>query len=208
MLISVVLTAGLQPGEQWPPEADSAMALAMDTLNLAREQLDFNRHWATRVHLADSTVLRAIQHVEEIPLILEERLGMLTDYRICESDNTGREALTAILSLLEEADSLMLDMLESMGQETVDSLITVIPVVWLNENDPLDWDSVVEGWGIEFSPDDDMEMDTLAALFQRCRFEVSIPLEELVIAAKSLQGAEWPSELSVTLPGVSGTTAS
>ena len=60
MLISAVLFGGLQPGDQWPPEADSAMALAMDTLNLERDQLDFNRHWATKVLLADSTVLRAI----------------------------------------------------------------------------------------------------------------------------------------------------
>ncbi len=81
-LISAVLFGGFQPGDSWPPEADSAMALAMDTLNLAREQLDFNRHWALGVHLADSTVLRAIQHVEEIPLILEEHLEMLTDYRL------------------------------------------------------------------------------------------------------------------------------
>ncbi|MCK5115993.1 MAG: HEAT repeat domain-containing protein [Candidatus Aegiribacteria sp.] len=208
MLISTVLASGLQPGDQWPPEADSAMALAMDTLNLTREQLDFDRHWATGVHLADSTVLRAIQHVEEIPLILEERLGMLTDYRLSESDNTGREALPEILSLLEEADSLIQNQLQSMGRGTVDSLTSVIPVIWLNEDDPLEWDTIIESWNMEPLPDGDMEMDSLAALFERCDFEVSIPLDELVIAAKSLQDAQWPAELSVTLPGVSGTTVS
>lgn len=208
MLISAVLFSGLQPGDPWPPSADSAMTLAMDTLNLTREQLDFDRHWATGVHLADSTVLRAIQHVEEIPLILEEHLEMLTDYRLLESDETGREALTAIIGLLEEADSLMQNMMESMGRKMVDSLTTVIPAVWLNENDPLDWDSIVQTWGVESFPNGDMEMDTLAALFEACHFDVSIPLDELVAAAKALREAQWPNELAVTLPGVYGTTAS
>jgi len=208
MLVSAGLISGLQPGDPWPSEADTAMALAMDTLNLEREQLDFNRHWATGVHLADSTVLRAIQHVEEIPLILKEHLDMLTDYRLSESDNTGREGLTVILDMLQEADSMIQLGMNGMGRETVDSLITVIPAVWLNENDPLDWDSVIKSWGMEPFPDDELEMDTLAALFEGCHFEVSIPLDELVIAARSLQGAQWPDELSVTLPGVHGTTAS
>ncbi|MEN8207703.1 MAG: HEAT repeat domain-containing protein [Candidatus Fermentibacteria bacterium] len=208
MLISTILASGLQPGEQLPPEADSAMALAMDTLNLDREQLDFDRHWITSVYLADSTVLRAIQHVEEIPVILEERLEMLTDYRFSEADIAGREALLEIIRLLEEADSQILTSIESMERETVDSLITVIPAVWLNENDPLDWDRVMESWNIESLAAGDMEMDTLAALFERSRVEVSIPPGELVAAAKGLREAEWPDELPVTLPGVLGTTAS
>ncbi len=208
LIISTLTISGMQPGDPWPPEADSAMMLAMDTLNLTREQLDFDRHWATGVHLADSTVLRAIQHVEEIPVILEEHLNGLTDYRLLEADDTGREGLTVIIGLLQEADSMVQQGLDSMGRERVDSLVNVIPAIWLNENDPLEWDSVIESWNIESYPGGDMEMDTLAALFERCHFEVSIPLDELVIAAKNLQGAEWPSELSVTLPGVYGTTAS
>ncbi|MCD4701680.1 MAG: HEAT repeat domain-containing protein, partial [Candidatus Aegiribacteria sp.] len=183
-------------------------ALAMDTLNLEREQLDFNRHWATGVHLADSTVLRAIQNVEEIPDILEEHLDMLTDYRLLESYETGREGLAVIIGLLQEADFMIQEGIDSMGRGTVDSLISVIPATWLNENDPLDWDSVIGSWNIEPFPEGDMEMETLAALFERCHFEVSIPLDELVIAARQLQGAQWPEELSVTLPGVYGTTAS
>ncbi|MCK4806100.1 MAG: HEAT repeat domain-containing protein [Candidatus Aegiribacteria sp.] len=208
MLVSAALTSGLQPGDPWPSEADSAMALAMDTLNLTREQLDFDRHWATGVHLADSTVLRAIQHVEEIPVILKEYLDMLTDYRLSESDETGREGLPVIIDLLQEADSMVQQGMDNLGRDTVDSLIAVIPALWLNENDPLDWDSFIESWNIEPFPDGDMEMDTLASLFERCHFEVSIPLDELVIASRSLQGAQWPAELSVTLPGVYGTTAS
>ncbi len=208
MLVSAVLASGLQPWDPWPPQADSAMLLALDTLYLDREQLDFDRHWVTGIHLADSTVIRAIQHVEEIPLILQEYLESLTDYRYSEPDIMGGEALVEIISLLEEADSLMRHRIECMGQGTVDSLIAVIPLIWLAENDPLDWDTIIGSWGIEPLPDSDMEMDTLAALLEQCRFEVSVPLDELVAAAKGLREAQWPAELQVTLPGVRGTTAS
>ncbi len=208
MIISTLTISGLQPGEPWPSEADSAMKLAMDTLNLTREQLDFDRHWATGVHLADSTVLRAIQHVEEIPVILEEHLDLLTDYRLLEPDEAGIQGLVVIVDLLVEADSMIQQGIADMGQETVDSLAAVIPAIWLNEHDPLEWDSVIESWNMEPFPVGDMEMDTLAALFERCHFEVTVPVDELVIAAKSLKGAQWPEELSVTLPGVFGTTAS
>ncbi|MCD4775087.1 MAG: HEAT repeat domain-containing protein [Candidatus Aegiribacteria sp.] len=208
LIFSAVTFSGMQPGEPWPPQADSAMVMALDTLNLSREQLDFDRHWATGVHLADSTVIRAIQHVEAIPVILEEQLNTLIDYSLLESDETGRKGLTVILGLLQEADSAILAEMDSLGQEAMDSLMAVIPAVWLNENDPLDWDSTVESWNMESFPDEEIEMDTLAALFEKCDFEVEISLEELVIAAKGLQNVQWPEELSVTLPGVYGTTAS
>jgi len=208
MMIPAILISGMQPGELWPPEIDSAMALALDTLDMTRNQLDFDRHWATGVHLADPTVIRAIQHIEEIPVILEEQLIKLVDYRALESGEADREWLVTIMNLLEEADSTIQAELESLGSGMVDSLFAVIPAVWLHENDPLDWDAVVENWDMEPVSHSNMEMDTLAALFERCDFAVSLPLEELVIAAGNLKGAEWPEELSVTLPGVYGTTAS
>ncbi len=208
LMITSLMTGGMQPGDSWPAEADSAMTHAMDTLGLMREQLDFDRHWATGVHLADSTVLRAIQHVEEIPLILEEQLERLTDYRSIDPDETGRYGLTAILSILQHADSLIQTSLDVMGQARVDSLISIIPAVWLNEMDPLDWDAVVESWGSDLIRFEDMRMDSLAALFEACEPGISIPLDELVSAAMSLREAQWPQELSVTLPGVYGTTAS
>lgn len=199
MMISSLTVSGMQPGDPWSPELDSALVMALDTLNLSREQLDFDRHWATGVHLADSTVLRAIQHVEDIPVILEEQLNLLTDYRLLESNETGRENLSVILDLLEEADSAIRTEMDNLGKEAVDSLINAVPAVWLNENDPLEWDSVIESWSMEPFPDGEIEMDTLAALFEKCDFELNISLEELVIAAKGLQGIRWPDELSVTL---------
>jgi len=207
-MISAVTISGIQPGDPWPAEADSAMILALDTLNLTREQLDFDRNWATEVHLADTTVIRAIQHVEEIPVILDGYLNELIDYRLLESDEAGREGLTRILGLLKKADSLITSRMDSLGQGAIDSLIAAIPAVWLNESDPLEWNSVIESWNMQPLPETEMEMDTLTALFERYRYEEDISLEELVIAAKSLQGAQWPAELPVTLPGVYGTTAS
>ena len=208
MMIPVIFISGMQPGEPWPAEIDSAMVLALDTLDMTRDQLDFDRHWATGVHLADSTVIRAIQHIEEIPVILEEQLNMLVDYRSLEPGEANREWLVHIVDLLEETDSTIQAELDRLGRGTVDSLFAVIPAVWLHENDPLEWDDVIERLDMEPVPHNNMEIDTLAALFERCDFTVSLPLEELVIAAGNLKGAEWPEELSVTLPGVYGTTAS
>jgi hypothetical protein len=207
-IVSLLSISGLQPGDPWPAGADSAMITALDTLELTREQLDFDRHWATGVHLADSTVLRAIQNVEELPLILGEHLDRLTDYGTIIPGYESRDALPTIIGLLEEADSLISENLNTMSQGTLDSLVTVIPSVWMNENDPLDWSSFMESFGLEPLADVDMDMDSLASLFELYEMELDFNVDELVAEAVNLRCAEWPRELSVTLPGVYGTTVS
>jgi len=209
IIFSAVTISALQPGEPWPSEIDSAMVLALDTLNLSREQLDFDRHWATGVHLADSTVIRAIQNIEEIPHILEEHLASLTDYRLEYSGERDISGLQAILDLLEEADSAVQAGMDSMGYDVMDSLAAFIPALWLNENDPLEWDSILESWNIpQPLGNDSIDMETLAELFEKYDMKLNISVQEILAGAKSLQTAEWPRELSVTLPGVYGTTAS
>ncbi|MCK4504482.1 MAG: HEAT repeat domain-containing protein [Candidatus Aegiribacteria sp.] len=213
MTLTIIICAGaiisgLQPGDHWPEIADSALAEALDTLDLIPEQLDFDRHWVTSVHLPDSTVLRAIQHVEELPVILEEQLDMLTDYRLLSSDSENRDGLMTLIEILEKADSTISAELLELGPATLDTLMAAIPSIWLNEESPLEWDSVLEGWGFSKFEDTEIDADTLASLFERWNLSLNIPLEELVPASVSLRDAQWPDELQVTLPGVIGTTVS
>lgn len=207
VLTTLMTLAGLQPGDPWPETLDSAFTSALDSIDIVREQLDFDRHWATSVRLANPVVITAIQQIEAVPLILEDMLEELTDYRLT-GGNGGMEALNDAVELLERTDSLVLRQLEDMPPSRMDSLMAVVPAIWLSENDPVEWETILEGWDI--SPPDcgEMEMDTLAELLEGCSFQVDIPLEELVSVAVSLKDAEWPRELSVTLPGVSGTTVS
>lgn len=207
ILTTLFVLGGLQPGDPWPQALDSAFTSALDSIDIVREQLDFDRHWATSVRLANPVVITAIQQIEAVPLILEDMLEGLTDYRDTRGDG-GMGALNDVVELLERTDSLVFRQLEAMHPAGVDSLMAVVPAIWLSGDDPDEWETVLEGWGI--SPPDcgELEMDTLAALLERFSFRVDIPLEELVSAAISLKDAQWPRELSVTLPGVSGTTVS
>ena len=202
------IVSGLQPGDPWPEVADSALAAALDTLDLIPEQLDFDRHWATSVHLPDSTVIRAIQHIEELPVILKEQLDLLEDYTLLSPEFENREGLLTLIEILEQADSTISAELIGLGSGLVDTLMAAVPSIWLNEESPLEWDSVLEDWGLPRFEETEMEMDTLASLFERWNFSLNINLKELVLASGSLKDAQWPDELQVTLPGVLGTTVS
>jgi len=198
---------GLQPGDPWPGDLDAAFQEALDSICIYREQLDFDRHWATSVHMADSSVLMGIQRIESLPLILEESLGVLTDYRSLESRQEGLQALHVAVTLLEEADSELREMLEGMPPGRVDSLVSAVPTLWMSEEDPLDWGGTLAGWGIAAVEGEEMDLDTLALLLESCPPPVTVSPEELLSCALALREADWPDELSVTLPGVTGTTA-
>jgi len=209
-LVTIITVSALQPWEPLPPEVDSAMTEALDTLGIVREQLDFDRHWATGVHLADPTVIRAIQHIEQLPSILEESLAAIPDYSSLEPPRDGGEGLVPLLDMLIRADSAYAAALQSVSSGVVDSLAAAIPSIWINEESPLDWQEEMESRGLNWPLDEEMEMemDTLASLFERWTEVEAIPLEELVSICMGLRGGEWPAELPVTLPGVRGTTVS
>ena len=205
ILLAAVISV-LQPGDPWPAAADSAMRLALDTLDLVREQLDFDRHWATGVHLADSTVLRAIQHVEQVPVILRETLDALPDLGGTEPGE--RDGLIPLLDLLATTDSAYASRLEALPPGLLDSLAATVPAVWLNEESPLDWDEHLAGLGIVSPLDEEieMDMDTLAVLFESWTPVPRVDPVELLSVILALRDAEWPAEMPVTLPGVEGTT--
>jgi len=205
-LILASAAAALQPWDPWPEAADSAMVLALDTLDLVRGQLDFDRHWATGVHLADSTVLRAIQHVEQLPVILRESLEALGDPR--GAVPARGEGLLPLLDLLEEADCGYSEAIGTLSPSRRDSLAATIPAVWLNEESPLDWEEWIATRGITSPLDDDvvMDMDTLAVLFESWRPVDGVDPVALTAAVLALRDAEWPAGIPVTLPGVEGTT--
>jgi hypothetical protein len=207
VLISAALLSGLQPGDPWPAVLGPAFSSALDSISISRDQLDFDRHWATSVHLADSTVITAIQNIESLPLILEDALNGITSYGTVGTHPGGMSALPDLLNMLEEADSSIARSLESMSRGRVDSLMTAVPSIWLSEDDPVDWDSVLAGWGIQAVQGGEMDMDSLAALLEACPSPVFLDVGELVSVARALAGTDWPGELSVTLPGVTGTTA-
>ncbi|MBD3279024.1 MAG: hypothetical protein GF388_12050, partial [Candidatus Aegiribacteria sp.] len=206
-LAAMILLAGLQPGRQLPEDFDSAMTAALDSLDINRNQLDFDKHWVTGVALADSTVIDAIQHVEELPLILENEILQLEDYASLNGYGNGLHALEDLVEMLEtlklDAEGRMTD----MGPGRSDSLAALIPQIWIHEDDPLDWDSILSQWDVP-EPEEEMEMDSLAKLMDSADCSQEVPIADLVRLALTLVDADWPEELSVTLPGVQGTTAS
>jgi len=71
MLLTItVLVSGLFPGGELPAPVDSALTASLDSIGISREQLDFDRHWATSVGLLDSTVLSGVQNIEQLPVIM------------------------------------------------------------------------------------------------------------------------------------------
>ena len=208
VLFTVLTVAGLQPWEPLPAAVDSAMVEALDTLGIVREQMDFDRHWATGVHLADTTVIRAIQHVEQLPLILVESLDRIPDFAAVEPSGDGRDGLVPLVRMLTTADSAYAEALRSIGAETVDSLAAAIPSVWLNEESPVDWQEEILRLGLTWPLDEneEMEMETLAELFETWTEVPLLPQEKLLAACISLDGTQWPAEIPVTLPGIDGTT--
>ncbi len=196
----------LQPWEPMPQAADSALALALDTLDMDRSMMDFDRHWATGVALLDSTVLEAIAHLDSIPGILAARVEALPGLELRPDTRTDGPPFPALLRMLEGADSAYAGAIAA-APGLSDTLAALLPAIWMDGEDPLDWDSVMSDWGLPVLDGEEMEAETLVALLEAREGPEPLPEGELLAAALALREVQWPEELPVTLPGVSGTTA-
>ena len=208
MILSAAPTEGFQPGNGMPAGFDSALAEALDTLNLTPAQLDFDRHWATGVHFADSTVIRAIQNLMDIPLILEEYLAETAAFGETETDEENKEPFSRIIEILEEAELLYQENLSRIPQDTLNMLLAVIPDIWLSKENTLDWEEYLTEFGIVFPDTFEQNEDEAVQLFEKWTQPKRIDVIELTELSSLLSGREWPNEMPVTLPGVTGTTVS
>ena len=208
MVLTASATDGFQPGSGLPLGLDSALTVALDTLDLTVEQLDFDRHWATGVNFADSTVVRALQNLMDIPFILEEYLSDALLFCETELEDDKTDPLVRIIEILEATELSYQESITNIPTDSLNMLLLVVPQIWLSEDNPLDWEEYLTAFEItvpdSFAPDEDDIVEILAEWQQPGEINVT----ELTEIAAHLSEKEWADEIPVTLPGVSGTTVS
>lgn len=188
--------------QELPASFDSALSEALDSLAITAEQLDFDRHWATGVAMPDSTVLRALQGVLEIPLILETHVAALPS----PPSGGAREPLDSLVALLARADSAYALAIERSGG-LADSLAAVLSHLWADEDNPGpqgEWGAVYTFRGLQPPPEHHPELDTLVEMMERWEGPDPVPPERLLRLAASLGGADWPNRIDWGLEGVEG----
>ncbi len=211
MLLTItVLVSGLFPGGELPAPVDSALTASLDSIGISREQLDFDRHWATSVGLLDSTVLAGLQNIEELPVImagyLEQSSGLLLVNHLPMD-----HPLDGLLGMLADASVRYETAIDETGRERADSLLLVLSMLWADEEHPGDcgeWGAILVSRGLPVPPVFDITADSLLPFLESWNAPEEIPAESLLAFAYALALVEWPDEIDVDLSGIDGSVLS
>ena len=209
MLICLTaVLSGLLPGDEMPSAFDSAMAAALDSIDIEREQLDFDRHWATSVCMLDSTVLEAIQHVEALPVLLAGRLDEVSP--LLERPEPERRRLGELLRLLEGVSAGYDAAIAEAGGKA-DTLLLVLASLWADEDNPGasgEWGAVLATRGLDVPEEIEIPFDSLSILLEAWHGPEPVDAAELIRLAEGLALEEWPAAVDLGLPGIDGAVLS
>ncbi|MBD3369097.1 hypothetical protein GF402_01885 [Candidatus Fermentibacteria bacterium] len=200
LLASIVLA--LTPIDDLPVGFDSALSAAVDSMGIEVDQLDFDRHWATGVAMPDSTVLRALQGVMEIPDILRARIEALP----ATPAVSMTQPLDSLVALLGQADSTYARAVQETGG-LADSLTAVLSHLWSDEDNPGPqggWGAVHASRGLDPPPEYHPELDTLVRMMERWNEPDPIPAQRLLNLAAGIADVRWPERLDWGLEGIRG----
>jgi HEAT repeat protein len=210
MLLSLmVLVSGLFPSADLPYPADSALRVALDSIDISRDQLDFDRHWASSVSLLDSTVLDCIQHIEALPAIMEVRLAEVAP--LLSRGAPEYHSLDELLVLLETTACSYLDAIEETGAGRTDTLILLMSSMWADEDNPGpsgEWGAILAARGLPVADELDIPFDSLAAILESWQGPAPVDPGHLLALAEGLSLVSWPRATGIELPGIEGTILS
>lgn len=203
--------AGIMPAERLPSPVDSFLELALDTLDLEPCHLDFEKHWATGVHLADDVVLRALRTTMSAPGTMarySQRWAALGDVEPVPTE------LSSLVEMLERLDSGYRAAMHDLGEGRRDSLLALCSILWADPDDPGpngEWGALHSFWGIEAPPGDwELEEDSVVSLLEAWSGPERVPAEDLMAIARGLldEDTEWPGQLDIEPRGVLGSVRS
>ena len=210
MLLTItVLVSGLFPGEELPAPVDSALTASLDSIGISREQLDFDRHWATSVGLLDSTVLSGVQNIEQLPVIMAGYIER--SYPLLDDQPPVDLPLDGLLEMLADASARYETAMDDAGRDRTDSLLLVLSMLWADEEHPGDcgeWGAILVSRGLPVPPVFDIPADSLLPLLESWNAPEEIPAESLLAFASALALVEWPDEIDVDLRGIDGSVLS
>ncbi|MFO7949748.1 MAG: HEAT repeat domain-containing protein [Candidatus Fermentibacteraceae bacterium] len=204
-MLTALLIAALAPAPQLPAEVDSALTVCLDSLDITRGQMNFDRHWSRGVALPDSTVLKALTDIHSLPAILSGEVSALPDG---SASYGGDDPMADLLLLLEEraeAYSAAFDSAAGAG----DTLACLLPVVFADADHPGEWGSpgaLHRSWGLAEPVGPEVEPDSLAGLLSRWPVPPSLDPDTFTCLALELGGMRVPAA-DMTAPGVEGAVA-
>lgn len=186
-----------------PSPVENAAFTALENADMSMEEMNFDRHWATGVKLADSTVIRCIQDVWALPEVADSVLEEGFDLCRIEPVPGGIDSIISVMEALETSYFTALDSLTC-----ADSLALACGGMWAHDDSagtPGEWGLVYSSRGFEvpISEDDlEMELDAYTILLTRWNPVVN-PSPALIIGL--VKGIEIESAYGTMFaPGVTG----
>ena len=184
------------------PAADAAVS-TFEAAGMTPGEMNFDRHWATGVKLADSTVINCIQDVWLLPEVADSVCSEAITLAGVEEVPGGVDSLIHLMAELKMTYSTLLDTLSC-----ADSLAILCGGMWAVSDSlgtPGEFGLIYSsrGYEIPFSEDDmEIELDEYTRLLTRWP-GIDIPDPELIIGL--VMGIEPESGYgTMTAPGVQG----
>ncbi len=177
-------------------------SIALDSVGMSPQEMNFDRHWAKKVELADSTVVRCIQDVWALPVVADSVSIVASSYNFTTIDG----GLDSLLSTLFSANRSYISFIDTLY--CADSLALATAGMWARD------DSVgsLGEWGLLYSsrnvpvPFDeiDIELDVYTQLLTNWTATgISKVSPELIVGlVMGLELENIPGNLSA--PGISG----
>ena len=179
-----------------------AASAALDSVGMTPEEMNFDRHWATRVMLADSTVVRCIQDVWALPEVADSVYLRAREFSFSPVDG----GVDSLISVLLETRLSCLSILDTLS--CADSLALLCTGMWADN----DSSGTPGEWGILYSSrsipvpisEDDIELDLEEYTDLLTRWPgIDGPSPELIIGL--VMGLNLPDVYGTMLaPGVTG----
>jgi hypothetical protein len=182
-----------------PAQVCDAAREALLPLGMTPEDMNFDRHWATGVKLADSTVVRCVQDVWALPHVADSIYFAAMDMASFQPLPGGMDSILTLMGGLRESYLTAIDSLTA-----ADSLALLCSAMWFPEEAP-EWGLIYSSRGAAVPLEEDsldLDLDAFTDLLMKWS-AVDDPEPALVIGL--VLGLEFPDEYgTMTAPGVEG----
>ena len=186
-----------------PGPVQSAASRALEQVQMTPEEMNFDRHWATGVKLADSTVVRCIQDVWALPDVADSILSV--SFTLCRTDALPG-GIDSILAVMEQLEVSYLTAIDSLT--CADSLALACGGMWARNDSagtPGEWGLIYSSRGCDIpiqQEDFELELDAYTILLTRWQ-AVENPSPELIIGL--VKGLQFQDPYGTMFaPGVQG----
>ncbi|MCD4707952.1 MAG: hypothetical protein K8S62_09465, partial [Candidatus Sabulitectum sp.] len=153
-MFTLIITFSLLLTSLVPSPVMDAASVALDSADMTPEEMNFDRHWATGVRLADSTVVRCIQDVWALPEVADSVYLRAVDLSSAGPVDGGVDSLISVLLGVKFSYTSVLDTLSC-----ADSLALLCTGMWARDDSvgtPGEWGILYSsrGFPIPISEDD------------------------------------------------------